>query len=352
MHKELVAAYVTGAATIIAAVIGIAPYYIRENKELESKYESMSQENNSSTPTETSTPTPTESNTLPSYESSSESYESSQEDSEKETPSITDNEDEDKEVPTTSPTTNPTIGWVKDVKGWKYIYEEGVYHETGWMSYDNSWYYFENGYMQVGWIKTPDGNYHYCDLNTGAMLVNQWTPDGYWVNEKGMWVPTNTQEPTINESMPSNIQSEQKVSIFTLDTFKGKGYWFDHSSVSASSEVFTDTYGNEYLTARFTYHGPSTVDSTTAPIYLLDKKYKLCKGEFAWSKKSKNFEGSVWIEFYSGNSLIYQTSAITADDRAVSFEFNVEGLDTLTIVRNGTNRKAVTVIYPYLDLVQ
>lgn len=340
MQKELVAAYVTGAATIIAAVISIAPSYIRETKDLESKYESMSQENDDSTPTET--------NTSPSYESSSESYESSQEDSEKETPSVPDNEDEDKEVPTTS----PTIGWKKNDKGWRYMYEEGVYHENGWMSYDNSWYYFDNGYMQVGWIKTPDGNYHYCDLNTGAMLVNQWTPDGYWVNEKGVWVPTSTQEPTINESIPSNIQTEQKVSIFTLDTFKRKGHWFDHSSVSASDEVFTDTYGNEYLTARFAYHTPSTVDSTSAPTYLLDKKYKSCKGEFAWSKKAKNFEGSVWIEFYSGNSLIYQTSAITADDRAVSFEFSVEGLDTLTIVRNGTNRKAVTVIYPYLDLVQ
>ena len=148
----------------------------------------------------------------------------------------------------------------------------------------------------------------------------------------------------------STQPSSKKVSIFDLETFQGNDYWFDHSQ---SSSAFIDTYDNEYLTGRYTFNGPSSKDEDLIPVYLLDKKYSICEGELAWSKTSKNIDGSIWIDFYSGDTLIFSTETITATDRAITFEFSVEGLETLTVVCNGSNsNNAVTAIYPYLNLVE
>ena len=42
--------------------------------------------------------------------------------------------------------------------------------------------------MATGWLK-DNGNYFYLDPATGAMVTNARTPDNYWVNESGEWVP-------------------------------------------------------------------------------------------------------------------------------------------------------------------
>lgn len=153
----------------------------------------------------------------------------------------------------------------------------------------------------------------------------------------------------INDDSDLNIG--EKVSIFNLDTFQGIAYWFDRSKAD-SNLTFIDTYDNEYSTGYFGCTRPSNKDQYS-PTYLLDKKYSVFQGQMAWSKLSKNIEGKVWLEFYSGNELIYQTDAISATDRIINFEFDVKDLETLTIVANGSNPPlyGITVIYPYLNLI-
>lgn len=96
---------------------------------------------------------------------------------------------------TNTPGTTTTAGtWMKDNVGWWYMYSNGTYPSNGWVTINNLWYCFDaSGYMRTGWIVASDGNYYYCDptsgSNEGAMLTNQRTPDGYWVNESGIWVP-------------------------------------------------------------------------------------------------------------------------------------------------------------------
>lgn len=155
---------------------------------------------------------------------------------------------------------------------------------------------------------------------------------------------------TNNESNLNNHTGE-KVSIFNLDTFQGIAYWFDRSNAD-SNLTFIDTYDNEYSTAYFGCTRPSNKDKYS-PTYLLDKKYSVFEGQLAWSKISKNIEGKVWLEFYSGNDLIYQTDAISATDRVITFEFDVKDVETLTIVANGSNPPlyGIIVIYPYLNLI-
>lgn len=161
------------------------------------------------------------------------------------------------------------------------------------------------------------------------------------------------QDNTLVEPEGASEETEKIVSIFNLDTIKGTPYWRNHSYYT-DKDIFTDTYGNEYLTAYIGHHTGSDINSSVTPTYLLDNKYSLCRGEIAWSKKDKNSTATAWIEFYSGDQLIYITEKITVDSRPFSFSFSVEGVEKLTIVRNATNSNTVNswIIYPYLELVE
>jgi len=159
---------------------------------------------------------------------------------------------------------------------------------------------------------------------------------------------------TQGSDLDNDISSEEgphSVSIFDMDTFKGIAGWYDASHATLTSKDFIDTYGNEYLGARIGSHGITKKDSKTTRVYLLDGKYSTCEGEFAWSKSCKDRSGSIWIEFYSGDELIYKTEEITADDRALKFSFSVEGIEKLTIVRTA-NVNSVKAIYAYLNLIE
>jgi glucan-binding YG repeat protein len=95
-------------------------------------------------------------------------------------------------------------GWLKQGNTWYYLRDTGVM-ATGWIKEGSTWYYLkENGAMAVGWIKDKEIWYY---LNkSGAMAVNQWignyyvgssgamytaqyTPDGYYVDAAGVWMP-------------------------------------------------------------------------------------------------------------------------------------------------------------------
>ena len=81
-----------------------------------------------------------------------------------------------------------TSQWVKDNVGWWYRYADGSYPTNGWLQINSIWYCFDSrGYMRTGWI-TAGNTWYYCDTNSGAMLTNTTTPDGYKVDASGVWV--------------------------------------------------------------------------------------------------------------------------------------------------------------------
>lgn len=132
--------------------------------------------------------------------------------------------------------TERKMEWRKDEHGWWLATGEKAYAKSEWIQIDKIWYYFgADGYMAEGWIK-PDGerwywlnpgtgqmvendwvfyedNWYYLDfgggLKTGwhqyknqwyylsivkgdrygAMLTGAVTPDGYLVNQDGIWTP-------------------------------------------------------------------------------------------------------------------------------------------------------------------
>lgn len=77
--------------------------------------------------------------------------------------------------------------WLEDDTGWWYRNTDGSYTKNNWQYIDNKWYYFdENGYMVTGWVYWKEK--YYCCGENGDMLMNTWTPDGYFVDGDGIWV--------------------------------------------------------------------------------------------------------------------------------------------------------------------
>lgn len=84
-----------------------------------------------------------------------------------------------------------TGGWQQAADGirWWWKNPDGSYPVSTWIETEGSWYYFDpQGYMQTGWIEV-NGICYYLDPVTGDMYANRRTPDGFWVDETGAWVP-------------------------------------------------------------------------------------------------------------------------------------------------------------------
>lgn len=60
---------------------------------------------------------------------------------------------------------------------------------AGWEHNEiGTWYKNEEGTYKTGWHQDYDGQWYYLDDNTGYMLSETTTPDGYYVNNTGAWV--------------------------------------------------------------------------------------------------------------------------------------------------------------------
>ncbi len=105
-------------------------------------------------------------------------------------------------------TGTPTAGWNQDSTGWFYIKEDGSRASNQWLKIAGEDYWFDpNAYMAVGWRKFNNGAWYYfhssgamaknCWVKTneqyfylgsdGVMLTDTVTPDGYRVDENGIW---------------------------------------------------------------------------------------------------------------------------------------------------------------------
>ena len=77
-------------------------------------------------------------------------------------------------------------GWIKDKGIWYYLNPEDGIMLIGLNKVNSDHYYFDTtGAMQTGW-KQVDGNWYYFQAD-GSLLKNSTTPDGYKVNEEGIW---------------------------------------------------------------------------------------------------------------------------------------------------------------------
>ena len=134
-------------------------------------------------------------------------------------------------------------GWAKTNNIWYYLKSDGAVY-TGWLRDGNTTYYLkEDGAMATGWFQTED-EWYYAD-SSGAMAVNRWignyyvgstgamhtsgyTPDGYYVDADGMWMPLSE-----DDMKTDGDRMVTKYYYFTLpetwknrmEYFVGRGLW-------------------------------------------------------------------------------------------------------------------------------
>lgn len=78
--------------------------------------------------------------------------------------------------------------WCLDQYGWWFRNTDGSYTRNNWQIIDGSYYFFnESGYMRTGWIPW-NNRWYYCGPD-GALCSNTRTPDGYYVGGDGVWIP-------------------------------------------------------------------------------------------------------------------------------------------------------------------
>jgi hypothetical protein len=136
--------------------------------------------------------------------------------------------------------------WIHDSNGWWNT--EGNSYSVGWRFIDNSWFYFgKNGYMQTGWVN-DNGTWYY--LNTvsngslGAMLTNTTTPDGYKVNDKGVWIKVDDSSIS-NETIQQSTTTNENTT--TTNTQQSTSSTTSSSSSSSSSSSGSSSRPNRDL---------------------------------------------------------------------------------------------------------
>lgn len=108
-------------------------------------------------------------------------------------------------------------GWRNDGRWW-YQNSDGSYPKAEWQMVNGLWYYFDaTGYMEASkWI----ANKYYVS-ETGAMLTNTTTPDGYRVGADGAWINDATGKPT-----PSHQKLTSRINVYELEGGKHEMYLY------------------------------------------------------------------------------------------------------------------------------
>lgn len=76
------------------------------------------------------------------------------------------------------------------------------------------WYQNDDGSYKTGWHQDIDGKWYYLDDQSGYMLTNTVTPDGYYLSETGEWIEEGTNMVDINSEQYDN-ESEVIVTAYS-----------------------------------------------------------------------------------------------------------------------------------------
>jgi len=76
--------------------------------------------------------------------------------------------------------------WILYKGKWYFINPGGIMVSNAWTKWNEKWYYLgENGVMQTGWLNYQE-KWYYLNSAAGDMAVNTTTPDGYQVGADGV----------------------------------------------------------------------------------------------------------------------------------------------------------------------
>ena len=193
--------------------------------------------------------------------------------------------------------------WILNSTGWWYKNSDGSFPFNTWKNIDGSMFHFDsNGYMQTGWIYL-DNFWFYLDENgrlitnswvgyyylasDGKMLTNSTTPDGYRVDESGMWIHS---EWVLNSTGWWYKYSDGSFPFNTWKNIDGSMFHFDSNGYMQTGWIYLDNFwfyldengrlitnswvGNYYLAS----DGKMLTNSTTPDGYRIDESGNKIKG--------------------------------------------------------------------------
>lgn len=132
-----------------------------------------------------------------------------------------------------------SAAWEHQEGIWKYQESDSSYATNKWLKINNLWYHFDDkGDMQTGWFQTGDGKWYYLDKENGDMWVNKRTPDGYYVDESGVYDASKGQftKEMLKIGPGAQIVEEKEKALL-------KGVEFPSLSSFASSNLTTGDWG-------------------------------------------------------------------------------------------------------------
>lgn len=95
-----------------------------------------------------------------------------------------------------------------------YRFDSNSRMEKGWVKVSGKWYFMDknNGEMRTGWLQNDDGKWYFL-TDSGEMLTDAKTPDGFYVNKGGIYNPDEKQ----NQSAGPVLSIETKVQVLGIN---------------------------------------------------------------------------------------------------------------------------------------
>lgn len=103
------------------------------------------------------------------------------------------------------------------------------------------WYQKDDGSYVTGWYQDIDGKWYYFDDQSGYMLTNTITPDGYVISESGEWIEGGEGIKTYNETAYDN-KMEFEVTAFSSSPAPPEQIGY----VLPVTVYYNNKYTNEY----------------------------------------------------------------------------------------------------------
>jgi lysozyme len=143
-------------------------------------------------------------------------------------------------------------GWVQINGYWYFLDSTGTMYQDKWFQSNSKWYYLDdNGHMVTGWKKIEDKDY--CFAPDGALYVSCTTPDGYKVDENGVWINS-----LVSDDCISFVKDYEKFYSYKYDDGRGvitQGYgctgkeiedWPEEVTEEFAASKFKDLINNKY----------------------------------------------------------------------------------------------------------
>lgn len=112
--------------------------------------------------------------------------------------------------------------WKKDGNGWWYQEDDGSNPKDSWRHINNYWYYFwPNGYL----------------------AISTRTPDGFYVNGDGIWIPKLTIE-SVSDFLYTRQSDEGSAPAYSLEIYKDKNSGMIYAHIFNNDR---ETYFKGYL---------------------------------------------------------------------------------------------------------